>query len=250
MTQQTTKTNTGKREIGCGTSLARMVLALAFLKLFSTQSTVFKLILLAILILGPGRSSLKEFRELTARCTPHFVKGAKAIFTSLRKKAAAMFSNLSHSAQIAADFLQVDDQITDEESETPSGDSSEDSSESPSGNTAPAHEGFIPKAFCKRILTDEDARKLATSWWCDADENGDTGETRLMNLISTICSEDPSIHTALISGEKELRLPTEALAISHLIEIFKENGIAADLTPDDEVIISWGQDENGAEVSM
>jgi len=238
MTQKTTKANTEKRGPGCGTSLFRMILAIIFFRFFAAQSTAIKLILLAILILGPGRSSLKEFRTLTTRWAPLLAKGTKGILTTLRKNAATAFSNLSRITWIAADFLRTDDQIPDVESECPS------------ENTVSDCEGFIPKALCKRSLTDEDARNLAKSWWFDADENGDTGETRLMNVISNICSEDPSIHTALISGEKELRLPTEALAISYLIEIFKENGIAADVTPDDEVIISWGQDENGAEVSM
>lgn len=235
MTPKTTKTNSGKNAIGCGSFLIRMILAIAFFKFFAAQSTAIKLILLVLLILGPGRSSLKVFLVLTAGCVPLLAKYVKDILTTLRKNAATAFSNLSRIAWIAADFLRVDDQIPNKKSECPPQSSCE---------------GFIPKALCKRSLTDEDARKLAKSWWFDADENGDTGETRLMNLISNLCSEDPSIHTALISGEKELRLPTEALAISHLIEIFKENGIAADLTPDDEVIISWGQDENGAEVSM
>ena len=71
-----------------------------------------------------------------------------------------------------------------------------------------------------------------------------------MELLSCIANEDPSIHTCLLNDHEELRLPTEALVLSKLIEIFRENGIAADFTADEQVIVSWGQDSNGVEVGM
>lgn len=106
MTQKTTKANTEKRGPGCGTSLFRMILAIIFFRFFAAQSTAIKLILLVILILGPGRSSLKEFRTLTTRWAPLLAKGTKGILTTLRKNAATAFSNLSRITWIAAIFYE------------------------------------------------------------------------------------------------------------------------------------------------
>lgn len=237
MTQKTTKMETPK-SLGIGSMLLRMILLITAIRFFSAFPTPIKLVLLIILILGPGRSSLKFFLAFSAGCFFLFRQWLKEKFGELRETAASVADRVSHDAEVAANFLKTDSQGSPKSShQTPS-------------EVSPAPLEFIPKSLQKRSLSDEDARQQAESWWNDADENGETGEMRLTDLIANICSEDPSIHTALISGKSELRLPTEALVISYLIEIFRKNGIAADHTPDDELIISWGQSEDGAEVSM
>lgn len=241
MTQKTTKTavpDAEKESPGIGSILLRMILLMAVIRFFAAFPTPDKLILLIVLILGPGRSSLKFFLTFSVGCAFLFIKWLKETLEELRETAALAADKVSHDAEVAANFLKTDSQNLKK------------SSPQTSSKAPPTPMQFIPESLQKKSLSDEDARQLAEKWWSSADENGETGEMRLTDLIANICSEDPSIHTALISGEKELRLPTEALAISYLIEIFRKNGIAADLTPDDELVISWGQSEDGAEVSM
>lgn len=237
MTQKTTKSTIPKSP-ALGSILLRMMLLITAIRFISAFPTPVKLIFLIILILGPGRSSLKFFLVFSTGCVFLLLKWLKEAFGELRETAALAADKVSHDAEVAANFLKTDSQNLKK------------SSPQTSSKAPPTPMQFIPESLQKKSLSDEDARQLAEKWWSSADENGETGEMRLTDLIANICSEDPSIHTALISGEKELRLPTEALAISYLIEIFRKNGIAADLTPDDELVISWGQSEDGAEVSM
>ena len=113
MTQKTTKTavpDAEKESPGIGSILLRMILLMAVIRFFAAFPTPDKLILLIVLILGPGRSSLKFFLTFSVGCAFLFIKWLKETLEELRETAALAADKVSHDAEVAANFLKTDSQ--------------------------------------------------------------------------------------------------------------------------------------------
>lgn len=233
-----TKTNQKSKPFGSGL-LVGVLLAIVACRIAVALPTVVLVFLLIFAAVGPCRVYFKNAVSFAKAMLQAPILGLMALWDRVSDRIGRFF-------KIGAQIWNMDSREFEEKF---SGSSDEPSPDAPH-NEAPAMQ-FIPEQLCKRELSPEEAQSQAEAWWNSKDEeDGSTGESRLMDLLSCIANEDPSIHTCLLNDHEELRLPTEALVLSKLIEIFRENGIAADFTADEQVIVSWGQDSNGVEVGM
>lgn len=200
--------------------------------------TTIKLLLLLIVGIGPGRSLFIETFDLCKSLFQPVKAGAVKVWGWIKSAS----SGYDKAARIVSKIWGM----SDEEFEEKFG-ASEDRTAKPS---APAPLLFLPASICMQAINNEQAAEKAAAWWNDEDETG-SGEEKLAELISSIVTEDPTKSTCLLNEYRdELRLPVEAPVLSALIEILKENGIAADLTADEELIISWGQTMDGLEAGQ
>ena len=107
---------------------------------------------------------------------------------------------------------------------------------------------FIPIELQEKPMTQEEADRRARQWWSVSTADKPSGEEQVAEVLSEISCCDPSIHSCNLNEYKSLKLPTEAMVLNSLRNILREEGIAADLTPDNELLVSWGQDQDGLEV--
>ena len=231
--------------------IVRTVIALIAIRLIIPLPNLVKIPLLLIAALGPLRSFFRADWNMAKSMMLPVVRWAKGIWLQGKTQASDFDHRMSRFASIFSHIWEMDDEEFREKFHQAAPDANANAKESAPKAQQPSPQPmiFLPSSVCKRPLTPEEAQKQADAWWNTEDEDGNSGADRLAELIDSV-SEDPTIHTCLLNEHKELRLPAEALVLKKLIEIFQKNGLAADFTADEEVIISWGQDTDGKEAGM
>lgn len=121
----------------------------------------------------------------------------------------------------------------------------------PAGTANTTTSPFMPSYACKQEMSVDRAMKLAEAWWKNAGADGITGAGRVEDLIQQLSTEKPGNHTAILTEYADrLELPTDELVLAQLIKVVKADGLAAELSEDGNLIILWGQDDNGREAGM
>ena len=109
---------------------------------------------------------------------------------------------------------------------------------------------FIPSDLVEKPLSQEEADQKAQEWWDSQAIDGSSGEEKIYEILAEIANSNPSIHSCNLSDYKALKLPTSVSVLNSLLEILRKEGLAADLTPDNELLVSWGQDQTGVEIGQ
>ena len=226
--------------------ITKALLTVVLLWLFIKVPTFLKYVLLLIAAVGPGWPYFKNSFNIAKALVLPLVNEVKSLCHIIKAKTADWTKRADRMTAFISRIWKMDDK----EFESVFSDlEKKKKAPSPQEQEQPTIL-FLPESLCKQILDPDEAMNRAQAWWTQEDVDGCTGEMRLAELLANIASEDPTIHTCLLNDYEELRLPTEAPVLLALTHIFRENGIAADCTPDDQVVVSWGQDTNGLEAGM
>lgn len=226
--------------------VTKVLLTATFLWLFIKIPTFLKYVLLLIAAVGPCRPYFRNSFNITQALMLLLINEVTSLWRFIKVKTADWAKRADRMTAFISRIWKMDDK----EFESVFSDlEKKKKSPSPQEQEQPTIL-FLPDSLCQQTLDPDEAMNRAQAWWTQEDVDGCTGEMRLAELLANIASEDPTIHTCLLNDYEELRLPTEAPVLLALTHIFRENGIAADCTPDDQVVVSWGQDTNGLEAGM
>lgn len=233
--------NQSGQQFSASNFLWRSVGAILLIRIFSGLPTFLKMLFLLIAGFGPCRrlflESFQLFKMLMRPLLRSLWMAGRAIKKEWRN-ASAGYTRFSH--------IMWD--MSNEEFDKKFGAGTQEDSGEPESPPAQNH-SFVPETLCVQPISEGKAEQLANAWWSGTD-GGEAGEERLAELLSSISSKDPTKHTCLLNEYEELRLPAEVPVLSALIAILNENGIAADLTEDEQLIVSWGQTLDGLEAGQ
>lgn len=219
--------------------VTKVLLTATFLWLFIKIPTFLKYVLLLIVAVGPCRPYFRNSFNIAKALMLLLINEVTSLWRFIKVKTADWAKRAGRIIAFISRVWKMDDK----DLESAFLDTEKQEQEQPAIL-------FVPDSLCQQTLDPDEAMNRAQVWWSEEDVDGYTGEMRLAELLANIASEDPTIHTCLLNDYEELRLPTEAPVLLALTHIFRENGIAADCTPDDQVVVSWGQDTNGLEAGM
>lgn len=224
--------------------LIGVALLFCLMRFFAALPAFIKVSLLLFVGVGPCRNLfIKSFRLCKELAQP-FLKSLLVVVSSGKE----MVYKASAGYKRAANIMSAVQKMNDEEFEEKFGAFIRNDPAAPESSSPYAH-SFVPESLCVRPVSEEEAVQIATAWWSEENEYG-TGEDRLAELLSSIANKNPTKHTCLLNEYEELRLPVEVPVLSALIAILEENGIAADLTEDGQLIVSWGQSMDGLEAGQ